>query len=250
MTKTYIVTIVNDDDESNPRDDWDFIGTLYTWHPHYILGGKNDYNNQERIVDLHVWVYDNLIPLNYRDVIFKDFDFDYEVLMFDDHEADVAEQAKFKELVDEWIGNNCEILPVYMYDHSGITISTRPFSCPWDSGQVGFIYVTKETCENIGENFNAAERILKSEIEILDQYFTGDVWHYCISEFIGNDEELEEILDSLSDVNTLYKDEKLVVYSTSQNYDDPQLEWRDSCGGFYGFKEVTASVINICKELE
>ena len=25
-------------------------------------------------------------------------------------------------------------LPLYLYDHSGITIRTSPFSCPWDSG--------------------------------------------------------------------------------------------------------------------
>jgi hypothetical protein len=251
MTKTFIVSIVNDDDVTNPRDDCDFIGTLYTWHPRYTVGGKNDYNNQERIVDLHAWVYDWLIPINYRDVILKGFSFECEVLMFDAHEANVEEQAKFEALVDEWIGNNCEILPVYMYDHSGITVSAGPFSCPWDSGQVGFIYVTRETCENDGENFDDAERILKDEIETLNQYLTGDVWHYCISEFAGSDKELEEILDSLSDVDTLYKDENLIVYSTSQDcYDIPQLEWRDSCGGYYGFKYVTESVISLCKELE
>lgn len=37
------------------------------------------------------------------------------------------------------------ILPLYLYDHSGITISTVPFSCPWDSGQVGWIYAPKDT---------------------------------------------------------------------------------------------------------
>lgn len=37
------------------------------------------------------------------------------------------------------------ILPLYLYDHSGITISTGPFSCPWDSGQVGWIYAPKDT---------------------------------------------------------------------------------------------------------
>ena len=36
------------------------------------------------------------------------------------------------------------ILPLYLYDHSGITINTTGFSCRWDSGQVGFIYVTHE----------------------------------------------------------------------------------------------------------
>jgi hypothetical protein len=31
---------------------------------------------------------------------------------------------------------------LYLYDHGGITISTGPFSCPRDSGQVGFIYAS------------------------------------------------------------------------------------------------------------
>jgi hypothetical protein len=31
-------------------------------------------------------------------------------------------------------------LPLYLYDHSGLTMNTSGFSCPWDSGQVGFIY--------------------------------------------------------------------------------------------------------------
>jgi hypothetical protein len=246
MAKTFIVSIVNDDDVPNPRDDWDFIGTLYTWHPHYTLGGKNDHNNQDHIVDLHAWVYDWLIPSEDKESLFSNFSFDYEVLMFDDHEANVDEQTKFEALVNRWITDNCAILPVYLYDHSGVTISTRPFSCPWDSGQVGFIYVTRETCEETGENFDAAEKILKAEIETLDQYLTGDVWHYCISEFAGSDEELEEILDSLSDVDTLYKDEKIVIYSTSQDYDDSQLEWRDSCGGYYGFKYTKETGKHLC----
>ena len=28
-------------------------------------------------------------------------------------------------------------LPLYLYDHSGITMNTTGFSCQWDSGQVG-----------------------------------------------------------------------------------------------------------------
>ena len=36
-------------------------------------------------------------------------------------------------------------LPIYMYDHSGISISTNnnhyPFNDQWDAGKVGFIYV-------------------------------------------------------------------------------------------------------------
>ena len=35
-------------------------------------------------------------------------------------------------------------LPLYLYDHSGITMRTTPFSCPWDSGQVGVIILEHE----------------------------------------------------------------------------------------------------------
>lgn len=30
------------------------------------------------------------------------------------------------------------ILPVYCYEHSGMTIKTGPFGDPWDSGQAGW----------------------------------------------------------------------------------------------------------------
>lgn len=32
-------------------------------------------------------------------------------------------------------------IPVYMYDHSGFTLSVTPFNCPWDSGKLGIIFV-------------------------------------------------------------------------------------------------------------
>ena len=36
--------------------------------------------------------------------------------------------------------NEIVYLPIYAYEHGGITISTAPYSCRWDSGQVGVIY--------------------------------------------------------------------------------------------------------------
>ena len=43
------------------------------------------------------------------------------------------------------------ILPMYMYDHSGLSVRTTPFQCPWDSGQIGFIYLDqKSITENWG----------------------------------------------------------------------------------------------------
>ena len=37
------------------------------------------------------------------------------------------------------------ILPLYLYDHSGLTMSTNDFGDRWDSGCVGFIYMDKDT---------------------------------------------------------------------------------------------------------
>ena len=41
------------------------------------------------------------------------------------------------------------MLPLYLYDHSGITMNTTGFSCPWDSGQVGWIYAFKEDAPGV-----------------------------------------------------------------------------------------------------
>jgi hypothetical protein len=79
------------------------------------------------------------------------------------------------------------ILPLYLYDHSGITISTSPFSCPWDSGQIGFIYVSKEKMlKEYGGKIvtkKLKEKVteyLKGEVETYDQYLRGDVYGYKV----------------------------------------------------------------------
>jgi hypothetical protein len=78
-------------------------------------------------------------------------------------------------------------LPLFLYDHSGITMSTTPFSCPWDSGQVGYILVEHEKVlkEYGRKRMSRALRekvrnILQSEVEEYDQYLTGDVYGYVI----------------------------------------------------------------------
>ena len=81
------------------------------------------------------------------------------------------------------------IVPLYLYDHGGITISLTPFSCPWDSGQVGFVQVPrKKMLEEFGKkNFTPklkvkALEIAESEIETLDRYVKGEVYGYIIDE--------------------------------------------------------------------
>jgi len=86
-------------------------------------------------------------------------------------------------------------LPIYMYDHSGITLSTTPFSCPWDSGKLGFIYVSKE---KVRKEYNTSRitkilrqkvlEILKSEVETYDHYVRGEVYGVILSK---DGEEIE-----------------------------------------------------------
>lgn len=93
-------------------------------------------------------------------------------------------------------------LPIYMYDHSGITINSQGFSCPWDSGQVGFIYVTEEKLKNTyGEStitekeVERATAALEEEIKTMNRYITGDVYGF---QLIKKTEGEDVIIDSCS----------------------------------------------------
>lgn len=79
-------------------------------------------------------------------------------------------------------------LPLYLYDHSGITMNTTGFSCRWDSGQVGVIFVSKEAVrKEYGWKVITKARkeqilgYLKGEVETYDQFLRGDVYGFkCV----------------------------------------------------------------------
>ncbi|MFX1709011.1 hypothetical protein PV783_33905 [Chitinophaga sp. CC14] len=110
-------------------------------------------------------------------------------------------------------------LPLYLYDHSGITISTSPFSCPWDSGQVGFIHVDKAkvreeySCKRISKKIlQRVYEVLKGEVATFDDYITGNVYSYTIENnegevidscggYFGNPEESSLLADARSAID-------------------------------------------------
>jgi hypothetical protein len=98
------------------------------------------------------------------------------------------------------------ILPLYLYDHSGLSISTTPFSCVWDSGKIGFICVSKiKILEEFGGKIitkklkEKVEGILKGEVETYNQYLQGDIYGYKISKVTTCDQghEHKRVLDSV-----------------------------------------------------
>ena len=89
-------------------------------------------------------------------------------------------------------------LPLYLYDHSGITINTKGFSCPFDSGQVGYIYMTYEQVEKeFGDTTKSSLakslKLMEGEVKEYDFYLTGEVYGYRIVEVDEDGEETDEL---------------------------------------------------------
>jgi hypothetical protein len=79
------------------------------------------------------------------------------------------------------------IYPLSIYDHGGVTIFIGQPTDPWDSGQVGFVYVTKadilhEYGKLTPETEALAKRVIDSEVETYDRYLQGTVYGYKIYE--------------------------------------------------------------------
>lgn len=113
----------------------------------------------------------------------------------------------------KWAEANLIILPVYMYEHSGIVLKCTPFSCAWDSGQIGFIFATKkEVCGWYGVKRitkairERAEASLRAEVDDYSDYIEGNV--YCYSSvndldigcggFYGYDHDKNGLIDSVT----------------------------------------------------
>jgi hypothetical protein len=171
-----------------PRE-WDNVGTMICFHKSYELGDTPDTKKYSK------GGFPSIDP--------EDFEgwADMEEYIINTLKAEV-------------------VFSLYLYDHSGVTISTTPFSCPWDSGQVGFIYCTREDIlyyfggkKLTEKSLNQAKQCLLGEVETYDQYLTGQVYGFVVEQkidpcdkcgrparwedtdscwgFYGNDEEVE-----------------------------------------------------------
>ena len=181
--------IVYDSDPDSPRN-WDNLGTMICVHSRYNLGDVHYKSKLECLQHIAT-------SLGITEII-NDLDMYKEI--YDDEEQ-----------LQDWINSREDfvILPLYLYDHSGITMSTSAFSCSWDSGQVGYIYcstdkILKEYGTTDLDTLTKVENILEGEVETYNQYLTGDVYGF-----------------------ELYK-----VKTCNEGH--KHLDFLDSCHGFYG----------------
>jgi hypothetical protein len=187
------VKIEHDPDPKSPRD-WDNLGTMVCWHRRYNLGDEQPKCDPNRY--LEELAGPGVSELSER------VDRILDCRLTDRRRARVErilEKAIARELNEGFVR-----LPLYLYDHSGITMSTGAFSCPWDSGQVGFIYVSLVKVRNevsqpgaewdteftrhdgVKETLRQyAERVLTIEVETYDQYLTGQVYGYVVEDEDG-----------------------------------------------------------------
>jgi hypothetical protein len=150
------VAIHVDEDPESPRD-WDNLGTMVCWHRRYNLG----------------------------DTSFDDWD-------IAPHAIDDPNVAlRYLRLM-----HGALVVPLGLIDHSGISMYVGGGAHAhdpggWDSGTVGFIYVTRaqivaEYGDDSPESREQARACLASEVETYDQFLTGDVYGYTVEDDAGN----------------------------------------------------------------
>lgn len=155
------LTIYYDNHPESPRE-WDNLGTIAAFHRNYDLGEIQTIPRLFCELDHSKWSEEK-----YSDLLYSE-----------DLDAILKEMDK----------QGFIYLPVYMYEHSGITIATSPFSCRWDSGLLGIIFVSRETIlKEFGWKRITKERRerivnrLESEIKTYDQYLTGEVFGFQVT---------------------------------------------------------------------
>ncbi len=181
------VVIFYDRDAENPRKNDGNLCRIVHWHREYICGdeqvNKDSYSSAQE-----VW--------------------------------EEIEQ-KVKDAGDEVIA----FLPVWIYQHGSVNLRASksrpgyPFNCQWDSGQVGWAYVTRKTAALVGckpgESFTHDGKTttynedffldaIVSEIEIFDKWGNGGFTGYTV--FDRNGEPTDSSCWGFDDVDYCKKE--------------------------------------------
>lgn len=194
--KDHIIEIHLDETPFDPREEFEPLGTMACWHSRYKLGDvqpDEDYtsyvqnlaNEIDPTVNDRIDYWENgrgwaIISNRYSTT----------------KKAAEVVVEKIKSIIFKVLNKHYIILPLYLYDHSGITISTGPFFDPWDSGRIGIIYISKEKAkkEFDWKNINShrklqIENCLESEVKLYDDYLTGNVYGYVVKD--PNEKEVD-----------------------------------------------------------
>lgn len=193
--KGFNIIINFDENAEDPRKD-DNLGKMICWHRRYNLGDENlleEYSEKKECRLKNLPEYCN--------------------------GWDEVEQV----LKDEF--GAVVILPVFLYDHSGISMHTYSHGvhASWDCGRVGFIYATKaDVLKEFGlkklskKAIEKTKTILEGEVELYNSYISGQIYCYNVEDKEGNNhgacggfyEFKEALTEAKAQVDYIAKDKK------------------------------------------
>lgn len=204
----YTLQILYDEDAPNPREDRDNFGTMVCFHRRYNLGDKHDFSEPSDF-------FLSLLEEKLGDT--EAAEEKYESLAGEiDFEVYKNRHGTYRKAIDDnildFLSDSYAVLPLYLYDHSGITINTTGFSCPWDSCQIGWIYVSHEDIKKeygalTPETVQKAENLLRSEVKEYNYYLTGQCYGFRLYE---NGKEIDSCWGFLGDLEDVK--ERIATY--------------------------------------
>lgn len=200
-----IIKIVHDNDCIDDPRLWDNQTIMACFHSRYNLGDKTGKVDLEHVV-LDLWLENasdkELKAKILRDIKTHSITYYREIINSGYNWKDRFEYVYRYEL--DILGNASSELElpnaitwnfIYLYDHSGITISMNPFSCRFDSGIVGIIYMIDDPKNPI--SYEEQYKIMKSEVKTYDDYLTGNCYGFQILD--ENENEIDSCYGFLGD---------------------------------------------------
>ncbi|MEA2037082.1 MAG: hypothetical protein U9O94_06210 [Nanoarchaeota archaeon] len=158
----------------SPRE-WDNLGTVVASHGKYSMsdeGESNPYWGEigSMIQDFIAYIYNRDCYGAYPS----------------------CDELDNENVMERFVDNNYIYLPIYMYEHSSIALNTTGFSCKWDSGLLGYIYVSKKKIREWFSIKNITKKIRKQvliqlvhEIEAYSNYCNGELYRYIVKDETG-----------------------------------------------------------------
>lgn len=226
------INVYYDESPTNPRD-WGNVATFVCEHRNYNLGDEqsiqdvvnklySSYVSSKAVIDYFVKTRNAKLKVG-EEGDGCDHYYEYEIKVCGEMckqyicaDSSMSEDEIAGEMEDEL--DLCEklqlieesgevvMLPISMYEHSGITLwlgsKWSHYDAQWDCSSIGFAYVEKSTAKeegmlDPGEEYDHdwkkwAYAMMEAEMKTYDQYVRGEVYGYMVE-----DEDGEKASDAL-----------------------------------------------------
>ena len=185
VNEPYALMVQPDDILISPREVDEHFGTMVCFHPRYALGDHHNYMDKD---DFLREMY--LDTVGHDEAGMKRYERMVNIVSSRFRHGPKTEERAIDEAMQKVISEKYLMLPLYLYDHSGLAMSTESFSgraphAEWDSGQVGWIYVSKEDAlrefdadKMTGAIRQKADALMRSEVAAYDSYLRGECYGF------------------------------------------------------------------------